>query len=78
LVGVSDEGQRHRVLTAPYGMPLKPAQGGYGAVFSTMIDPPTLYLMTVPRLCDGTVCKNRDKPIKYTVRVTVSGYDCLS
>ena len=31
--------------------------------------PPTLYLMTVPRLRDCTVCKNRDKPIKYTVRV---------
>jgi hypothetical protein len=25
--------------------------------------PPILYLMTVPRLRDGTVCKNRDKPI---------------
>jgi hypothetical protein len=32
--------------------------------------PPSLYLMTVPRLSDGTVCKNRDKPIKYTVRVS--------
>jgi hypothetical protein len=28
-----------------------------------------LYLMTVPSLRVGTVCKNRDKPIKYTVRV---------
>jgi hypothetical protein len=34
-----------------------------------------LYLMTVPRLRDGTVCKNRDKPIKYTVRVIRSCQD---
>jgi len=40
--------------------------------------PPSLYLMTVPRLRDGTVCKNRDKPIKYTVRVGFSVFGSSS
>jgi hypothetical protein len=33
--------------------------------------PPSLYLMTVPNLRARAVCKNRDKPIKYTVRVGI-------
>jgi hypothetical protein len=37
-----------------------------------------LYLMTVPSLRVGTVCKNRDKPIKYTVRVIGCVLDLLS
>ena len=31
---LADEGQRNRALTAQSGISLKPAQGGYGAVFA--------------------------------------------